>query len=156
MKEILKMIFDRIDVFVVCIILGSCLTVAEAYMGFWKGFAQCFIMTFLITEVCYTLRCNEKLKIELIEAKEKLKEVESELKSANRQIARNSKVASFYSLLRKLWKERWECERAKVNYCKRRITSKQLVDAMSHAENECSDISDKIVEINKELNELYK
>ena len=156
MKEILKMIFDRIDVFVVCIILGSCLTVAEAYMGFWNEFAQFFIMTFLITEVCYTLRCNGKLKIDLIEAKEKLKEVESELKSANRQITRNSKVASFYSLLRKLWKERWECERAKVNYCKRRITSKQLVDAMNHAENECSEISDKIVEINKELNELYK
>lgn len=156
MKEILKMIFDRIDVFVVCIILGSCLTVAEAYMGFWNEFAQFFIMTFLITEVCYTLRCNEKLKTDLIEAKEKLKEVESELKSANRQITRNSKVASFYSLLRKLWKERWECERAKVNYCKRRITSKQLVDAMNHAENECSEISDKIVEINKELNELYK
>lgn len=156
MKEILKMIFDRIDVFVVCIILGSCLTVAEAYMGFWNEFAQFFIMTFLITEVCYTLRCNGKLKTDLIEAKEKLKEVESELKSANRQITRNSKVASFYSLLRKLWKERWECERAKVNYCKRRITSKQLVDAMNHAENECSEISDKIVEINKELNELYK
>ena len=156
MKEILKMIFDRIDVFVVCIILGSCLTVAEAYMGFWNEFAQFFIMTFLITEVCYTLRCNGKLKIDLIEAKENLKEVESDLKSANRQITRNSKVASFYSLLRKLWKERWECERAKVNYCKRRITSKQLVDAMNHAENECSEISDKIVEINKELNELYK
>lgn len=150
------MIFDRIDIFVVCIILGSCLTVAEAYMGFWNGFAQFFIMTFLITEVCYTLRCNEKLEIELIETKEKLKDAESELESAHRQITRKSKVASLYSLLRKLWKERWECERAKVNYCKRRITSKQLVDAMNHAENECSEISDKIVEINKELNELYK
>ena len=156
MKERLKMIFDRIDIFVVCIILGSCLTVAEAYMGFWNGFAQFFIMTFLITEVCYTLRCNEKLEIELIETKEKLKDAESELESAHRQITRKSKVASLYSLLRKLWKERWECERAKVNYCKRRITSKQLVDAMNHAENECSEISDKIVEINKELNELYK
>ena len=155
MKERLKMIFDRIDIFVVCIILGSCLTVAEAYIGFWKGFAQFFIMTFLITEVCYTLRCNEKLKIDLIEAKEKMKEAESELESANRQVTKNSKVASFYSLLRKLWKERWECEHAKVLYCKRRITSKQLVDAMNHAEKECSEISDKIVEIDKELNELY-
>lgn len=68
MKERLKMIFDRIDIFVVCIVFGCCLTVTEAYMGFWKGFAQCFVMTFLITEVCYTLRCNEKLKKELIEA----------------------------------------------------------------------------------------
>lgn len=150
------MIFDRIDVFVVCIILGSCLTVAEAYMGFWNGFAQFFIITFLITEVCYTLRCNEKLEIELIETKEKLKDAESELESAHRQITRKSKVASLYSLLRKLWQERWECEHAKVNYCKRRITSKQLVDAMNHADKEESEISDKIVEIDKELNELYK
>lgn len=156
MKERLKMIFDRIDIFVVCIILGSCLTVAEAYMGYWKGFAQFFIMTFLITEVCYTLRCNEKLKKELIEANWKLKDAEGELESANRQITRNSKVALFYSLLRKLWQERWECEHAKVNYCKRKITSRQLVDAMNHAEKEESEISDKIVEIDKELNELYK
>ena len=155
MKERLKMIFDRIDVFVVCIILGSCLTVAEAYMGYWKGFAQFFIMTFLITEVCYTLRCNEKLKKELVETKWKLKDAESELESAYRQITKKSKVSNFYDLLKKLWQERWECEHAKVLYCKRRITSKQLVDAMNHAEKECSEISDKISELTKELNELY-
>lgn len=155
MKERLKMIFDRIDVFVVCIILGSCLTVAEAYMGFWKGFVQCFVMTFLITKVCYTLRCNEKLKKELVETKWKLEDTEKELESANRQITKNSKVASFYRLLRKLWQERWECEHAKVNYCKRKITSRQLVDAMNHAEKEESEISDKIVELDKELGELY-
>ena len=107
------------------------------------------------TEVCYTLRCNEKLKKELIETKEKLKEAESELESANRQITKNSKVASFYSLLRKLWQERWECEHAKVNYCKRKITSRQLVDAMNHEEKEESEISDKISELTKELDELY-
>ena len=163
------MIFDRIDIFVVCIILGSCLTVAEAYMGFWKGFAQVFIMTFLITEVCYTLRCDEKLKIEQIETKEKLKKAESELVEVNRkltytemklesarlQAARKSKVVDIYRLLRDLWKKRWNCEHAKVNYCKRKITSKQLVDAMNHAEKEESEISDKIVEVDKELNELY-
>ncbi len=124
-------------------------------MGFWKGFVQCFIMTFLITEVCYTLRCNEKLKKELVETKWKLEDTEKELESANRQITKNSKVASFYRLLRKLWQERWECEHAKVNYCKRKITSRQLVDAMNHAEKECSEISDKISELTKELNELY-
>lgn len=156
MKERLKMIFDRIDIFVVCIILGSCLCIAEACLGIWDVFADCFVITLLATEVCYTLRCNEKLKIELIETKEKLKEAESELESANRQVTRNSKVTSFYRLLRKLWQERWECEHAKVLYCKRRITSKQLVDAMNHAEKEESEISDKIVEIDKELNELYK
>ena len=58
MKERFKMIFDRIDIFVVCIVFVCFLTVAEAYMGFWKEFTQCFVMAFLITEVCYTLRCN--------------------------------------------------------------------------------------------------
>lgn len=155
MKERLKMIFDRIDFFVVCIVFGCFLTVAEAYMGFWKGFAQCFIITFLITEVCYTLRCNEKLKKELVEIKWKMKDAESELESAYRQITKKSKVSNFYDLLKKLWKERWKCEHAKVLYCKRRITSKQLVDAMNHAEKECGEISDEISELTKELNELY-
>lgn len=150
------MIFDRIDIFVVCIILGSCLTVAEAYMGFWKEFAQFFIMTFLITEVCYTLRCNEKLQIELIETKEKLKDAESELESAHLEIAKKSKLVNLYALLMKLWRERWKCERAKVNYCKHKITSRQLVDAMNHEEKEESEISDKIVELDKELGEFYK
>lgn len=138
------MIFDRIDILVVCIVFGCCLTVAEAYMGFWKGFMQCFIMTFLITEVCYTLRCNEKLKY-----------AECELESAHLEITKKSKVANFYTLLMKLWRERWECERAKVNYCKRKITSRQLVDAMNHEEKEESEISDKISELTKELDELY-
>jgi hypothetical protein len=151
MKERLKMIFDRIDIFVVCIVIGSCLTVAEAYMGFWKGFAQIFIMTFLITEVCYTLRCNEKLQIELIETKEKLKEAESD----HLEIAQKSKLVKLYTLLMKLWRERWKCERAKVNYCKRKITSRQLVDAMNHEEKEESEISDKIVKLDKELGEFY-
>lgn len=155
MKERLKMIFDRIDIFVVCIILGSCLTIAEAYIGFWKGFAQCFVMTFLITEVCYSLRCNEKLKKELTETNRKLKDTESELESAMQQVIKKGRVVRFYSLLRKLWQERWECEHAKVLYCKRKITSKQLVDAMNHSEKECGEISDKISELTKELNELY-
>lgn len=150
------MIFDRIDILVVCIVFGSCLTVAEAYMGFWKGFAQCFVMTFLITEVCYTLRCNEKLKKELIEANWKLKDTESELESAHLEIAKKSKFVNVYTLLMKLWRERWKCERAKVNYCKRKITSRQLVDAMNHAEKEESEISEKIVELDKELDEFYK
>ena len=73
-KERFKMIFDRIDIIVVCIVFVCFLTVAEAYMGFWNGFAQCFVMTFLITEVCYTTRCNENLKKELIDTNDKLKE----------------------------------------------------------------------------------
>lgn len=149
------MIFDRIDILVVCIVFGCSLTVAEAYMGFWKGFAQCFVMTFLITGVCYTLRCNEKLKKELIETKEKLKEAEKESDTAIHQIVKKSRVVRFYSLLKKLWQERWECEHAKVLYCKRKITSRQLADAMNHADKECGEISDKISELTKELNELY-
>ena len=156
MKERLKMIFDRIDIFVVCIILGTCVCIAEAFLGFWNIFADCFIMTFLITEVCYTLRCNEKLQIDLIETKEKLKDAESELESAHLEIAKKSKLVKLYTLLMKLWRERWKCERAKVNYCKRKITSRQLVDAMNHAEKEESEISDKIVELDKELGEFYK
>lgn len=155
MKERFKMIFDRIDILVVCIVFGCSLTVAEAYMGFWKGFAQCFVMTFLITEVCYTLRCNEKLKKELIETKEKLKEAEKESDTAIHQIVKKSRIIRFYVLLEMLWRERWTCEHAKVNYCKRKITSRQLVDAMNHAEKEESEISDKISELTKELNELY-
>ena len=150
-KERLKMIFDRIDIFVVCIVFGCCLTVAEAYMGFWKGFAQCFVMTFLITEVCYTTRCNEKLKKELIETKEKLKESESD----HLEISKKSKLVNLYTLLMKLWRERWKCERAKVNYCKRKITLRQLIDAMNHSDKICDEISNKISEITKELNELY-
>lgn len=152
MKERLKMIFDRIDIFVVCIILGTCVCIAEAFLGFWNIFADCFIMTFLISEVCYTKRCNEKLQIELIETKEKLKDAESD----HLEIAKKSKLVNLYTLLMKLWRERWKCERAKVNYCKRKITSIQLVDAMNHEEKEESEISDKIVELDKELGEFYK
>lgn len=152
MKERFKMIFDRIDIFVVCIVFGCCLTIAEVFIGTWGGFAHCFIMTFLITEVCYTLRCNEKLKKELIETKEKLKEAESD----HLEIAQKSKLVKLYTLLMKLWRERWKCERAKVNYCKRKITSRQLVDAMNHEEKEESEISDKIVKLDKELGEFYK
>ena len=146
------MIFDRIDIFVVCIVLGLCLCIVEGFLGNWDVFADCAIMVFLVSELCYTLRCNEKLQIELIEAKEKLKEAESD----HLEIAKKSKLVNFYTLLMKLWRERWKCERAKVNYCKRKITSRQLVDAMNHEEKEESEISDKIVELDKELNEFYK
>ena len=146
------MIFDRIDIFVVCIVLGLCLCIVEGFLGNWDVFADCAIMVFLVSELCYTLRCNEKLQIELIEAKEKLKEAESD----HLEIAKKSKLVNLYTLLMKLWRERWKCERAKVNYCKRKITSRQLVDAMNHEEKEESEISDKIVELDKELNEFYK
>ena len=154
-KERLKMIFDRIDIFVVCIVFGCCLTVAEAYMGLWKGFAQCFVMTFLITEVCYTTRFNEKLKKELIDTNEKLKEAEKESDTAIHQIVKKSRIIRFYVLLEMLWRERWTCEHAKVNYCKHRITLRQLIDAMNHSDKMCDEISNKISELTNDLNELY-
>lgn len=146
MKERLKMIFDRIDIFVVCIVFGCCLTVAEAFLGNWDVFADCFIMTFLVSEVCYTLRCNEKLQIELIETKEKLKEAKKE----------SDKTIRFYVLLGILWRKRWSCEHAKVNYCKHRITLRQLIDVMNHSDKMCDEISNKISELTKELNEFDK
>ena len=155
MKERFKMIFDRIDIFVVCIVFVCFLTVAEAYMGFWKGFAQCFMMTFLITEVCYILRCNEKLRNGLIETKEKLKKSEKESDTAIHQIVKKSRIIRFYVLLEMLWRERWTCEHAKVNYCKHRITLRQLIDVMNHSDKRCDEISNKISELTKDLNELY-
>lgn len=146
------MIFDRIDIFVVCIILGICVCIAESFIGNWDVFADCAIMVFLVSELCYTNRCNEKLQIELIETKEKLKDAESD----HLEIAKKSKLVNLYTLLMTLWRERWKCERAKVNYCKRKITSRQLVDAMNHEEKEESEISDKIAELDKELGEFYK
>ena len=152
MKERLKMIFDRIDIFVVCIILWCCLTIAEVFIGTWVGFAHCFIMTFLITEVCYTLRCNEKLKKELIETKEKLKDVNEALEKANNELyAANHKDATrrldeikYHSLFAKLWRARWKCEHAKVNYCKYKITSEELVDTLNRTESEINVISEMI------------
>lgn len=154
MKERFKMIFDRIDIFVVCIVFGCCLTVAEAYIGLWKEFAQCFVMTFLITEVCYTTRCNEKLKKELIDTKENLNDAEKESDTAIHQIVKKSRIIRFYVLMEMLWRERWTCEHAKVNYCKHRITLRQLIDAMNHSDKMCDEISNKISEITKDLNKL--
>lgn len=156
MKERFKMIFERIDIFVVCIVFLCCLTLAVAYMGFWKEFAQCFVMTFLITEVCYTTRFNEKLKKELIDTKEKLNDAEKESDTAIHQIVKKSRIIRFYVLMEMLWRERWTCEHAKVNYCKHRITLRQLIDSMNHSDKMCDEISNKISEITKDFNELYK
>ena len=155
MKERFKMIFDRIDILVVCIVFGCSLTVAEAYMGFWKGFAQCFMMTFLITEVCYILRCNEKLSNELIEANWRRNDTEKELDVANQRCAWRQKLIVLYSLLVKKRNAQFECEHAKLNYCKHKITSKELAQVMNRTDKEISEISDKIYDLTKDLNELY-
>ena len=149
MKERLKMIFDRIDIFVVCIVFGFCLTVAEAYMGFWKGFVQYFIMTFLITEVCYTLRCNEKLKKELTKAQAELW-FEKELN------IRKEAFITKYSLVIDLWRAKWKYENAKVSFIKREITSKEFIAAMGDTEEKIHDISNKIAIADFELKKLYE
>ena len=106
MKERLKMIFDRIDIFVVCIILGYCLTIAEVFIGTLGGFVNCFIITFLITEVCYTTRCNEKLKNDLIETNEKLKDAEKESDSAIHQIVKKGITTRLVSAFNSKWRSR--------------------------------------------------
>lgn len=151
------MIFDRISIFVVCIVIGLCFCIVEAFLGNWGMFADCAVMTFLVSEVCYTLRCNEKLQIELIEAKEKLKKAEKESDTAIHRIVKKGRIIRLYDfLLEMLWMQRWSCEHAKVNYCKHKITLRQLVDAMNHFDKRCDEISNKISELTKDLNELDK
>lgn len=118
-------------------------------------FAQCFVMTFLITEVCYTLRCNEKLKKELIEANWRRNDAEKQLDVANERCAWRQKLIDLYSLLVKKRNAQFECEHAKLNYCKYKITSEELASVMNRTDKEISEISDKISELTKELNELY-
>lgn len=156
MKERLKMIFDRIDIFVVCIIFWCCLTIAWVFIGNWGGFVLLFLITSLITEVCYTTRCNEKLKKELIETNENLKKAEKESDTAIHQIVDKNRIIRFYVLLEILWRKRFSCEHAKVNYCKHRITLRQLIDVMNYSDKVCDEISNKISELTKELNELDK
>lgn len=150
------MIFDRIDIFVVCIAVCFCLCIAGGFIGNRDALADFVIVTILISEVCYTNRCKEKLEIELIETKEKLKKAEKESDTAH-QIVKKGRIIRLYDfLLEMLWMERWSCEHAKVNYCKHKITLRQLVDAMNHFDKRCDEISNKISGLTKDLNELDK
>lgn len=161
MKERLKMIFDRIDIFVVCIILGTCVCIAEAFLGFWNIFANCFIMTFLISEVCYTNRCNEKLKKELIETKEKLKEAKGKVKELQNEVIAeqekynhwidvNGKYFKIVQLCRDLWEERYCLEEAKVLLCKKKLTTGGFLEQIKTHEEAIADIENKIRQANIE------
>lgn len=152
MKERLKMIFDRIEIFVVCIIFGLCLCIAEGFLGNWDVFADCFIMTFLITEVCYTLRCKEKLEKELIETKEKLKGSEKNAKDNLLQLQKCSNYASLVCLYRNLWREKCRLAEAKVLYCKRKLTTSGLLEHMRIREENIADIEKSIRRKNDEYN----
>ena len=129
MKERLKMIFDRIDILVVCIVFGCCLTISEVFIGTCGGFAHCFIMTFLITEVCYTLRCNEKLK-----------KAEKNANDNLLQLHKCSRYASLVCLYRNFWREKCRLAEAKVLYCKRKLTTSGLLEHMRIREENIADI----------------
>lgn len=159
------MIFDRIDIFVVCIVIGLCFCIVEAFLGIWDVFADCFVITILATEVCYTLRCNEKLQIELIETKEKLKESErkmnkfrNELIKANDRynfwINKNQKYYKLVQLCRDLWRERCHLEEAKVLLCKRKLTTKGFLEQIKTREEAIADIENKIRQTNIEYNKF--
>lgn len=150
------MIFDRIDIFVVCIILGLCLCVVEAFLGNWDVFADCAIIVFLVSEVCYTNRCNEQLEIELIETKEKLKKAQAELCYEKELNIREEAFITKYSLIIDLWRAKWKYENAKVSFLKREITSKEFIAAMGDTEEKIHDISNKIAIADFELKKLYE
>lgn len=165
MKERLKMIFDRIDIFVVCIVIGLCFCIVEAFLGIWDVFADCFVITLLATEVCYTLRCNEKLQIELIETKEKLKESERKMNKFRNElikaddrfnfwINKNQKYYKLVQLCRDLWRERCHLEEAKVLLCKRKLTTKGFLEQIKTREEAIADIENKIRQTNIEYNKF--
>lgn len=149
MKERLKMIFDRIDIFVVCIVIGLCFCIVEAFLGIWNMFADCFFIALLAAECCYTLRCNEKLKKELAKAQAGLW-FEKEL-----NIRKEAFIAK-YSLVIDLWRAKWKYENAKVSFIKREITSKEFIAAMGDTEEKIHDISNKIAIADFELKKLYE
>lgn len=150
------MIFDRIDIFVVCIAVCFCLCIAGGFIGNRDALADFVIVTILISEVCYTNRCKEKLEKELIEANWRRNYAEKELDVANKRCAWRQKLIDLYSLLIEKRNAQFECEHAKLNYCKYKITLEELVSVMNRTDKEISEISDKIVELKKELSEFYK
>lgn len=165
MKERLKMIFDRIDIFVVCIVFGLCLCIAEGFIGNWDVVADCAIMVFLVSEVCYTNRCNEELEKELIETKEKLKEAECKVKGLQNEIIAekekyihwmdvNWRYFRIVQLCRDLWQERCHLEEAKVLLCKKKLTTGGFLEQIKTREKAIADIENKIRQTNIEYNKL--
>lgn len=159
------MIFDRIDVFVVCIVFGLCLTVAEACLGFWGVFLDCLTMVFLATVCCYTSRCNEKLKKELVEANRKLKDAESKVKKLRNEVIAeqekyihwmdvNGRYFNIVQLCRDLWQERCHLEEAKVLLCKKKLTTGGFLEQIKTREEAIADIENKIRQANIEYNKL--
>ena len=141
--------FDRIDILVVCIVIGLCFCIVEAFLGIWDVFADCFVITLLATEVCYTLRCNEKLKKEL-------KKAQADLVFRKELNTRKEAFITKYSLIIELWRAKWKYENAKVSFLKREITSKEFIAAMGDTEEKIHDISNKIAIADFKLKKLYE
>lgn len=152
MKERFKIIFDRIDIFVVCIVFGLCLCIAEGFIGNWDVVADCAIMVFLVSEVCYTNRCNEELEKELIETKEKLKEAEKNADGNLLQLQQFARYTSLACLYRNLWREKCRLAEAKVLYCKRKLTTSGLLEHMRIREENIADIEKSIQRRHDEYN----
>lgn len=165
MKERLKMIFDRIDIFVVCIVACLCFGIVEGLIENWDVCADFVFVAFLVSEVCYTLRCNEQLKKELVEANRKLKDAESKVKeSQNEVIAEkekyihwmdvNGRYFRIVQLCRDLWQERCHLEEAKVLLCKKKLTTGGFLEQIKTREEAIADIENKIRQTNIEYNKL--
>lgn len=161
MKERLKMIFDRIDIFVVCIVGFLCLCIAEGFIGNRDALADLVIVTILFSEVCYTNRCKEKLEIELKEAKEKLKEAKGKVKELQNEVIAeqekynhwidvNGKYFKIVQLCRDLWQERYFLEEAKVLLCKKKLTTGGFLEQIKTHEESIADIENKIRQANIE------
>lgn len=161
MKEKFKMIFDRIDIFVVCISVCFCLCIAGGFIGNRDALADFVIVTILISEVCYTNRCNEKLKKELIETKEKLKEAKGKVKELQNEVIAeqekynhwidvNGKYFKIVQLCRDLWEERYCLEEAKVLLCKKKLTTGGFLEQIKTHEEAIADIENKIRQANIE------
>jgi hypothetical protein len=121
----------------------------EAFLGIWDVFADCFVITLLATEVCYTLRCNEKLKKEL-------KKAQADLVFRKELNTRKEAFITKYSLIIELWRAKWKYENAKVSFLKREITSKEFIAAMGDTEEKIHDISNKIAIADFKLKKLYE
>lgn len=159
------MIFDRIDIFVVCIVVCLCLCIAEGFIGSRDAFADFVIVTLLISEVCYTNRRKEKLEKELVESNLKLKDAESKVKeSQNEVIAEQEKYTHWMDvngryfrivqLCRDLWQERCHLEEAKVLLCKKKLTTGGFLEQIKTREEAIADIENKIRQANIEYNKL--
>lgn len=159
------MIFDRIDIFVVCIVVCLCLCIAEGFIGSRDAFADFVIVTLLISEVCYTNRCKEKLEKELIETKEKLKEAERKMNKFRNELIKaddrynfwinaNQKDYKLVQLCRDLWRERYHLEEAKVLLCKRKLTTKDFLEQIKTREEAIADIENKIRKTNIEYHKF--